>query len=92
MESLPLVGTSSFTVRFPASSGALYFDPIVDLVLAPDKDEFWETAWFMWSAGALAVLVSEFTRTSPFDVFRNLTLGVFYITTRSRSFVSMSIQ
>lgn len=58
---MSLSESSSFIIRFPASSGSLYYDPIVDLVLASNEhdDKFWETEWFTWSARVFAVLVSR---------------------------------
>lgn len=49
---------STFTVRFPASSGDLLYDPTLELILTPgDEDEFWRHPWFVWSAGSLGALV-----------------------------------
>ena len=50
---------SSFTVRFPASSGTLYYDPTLELILTPGgRIGFWRHAWFIWVASVLAVSVS----------------------------------
>lgn len=54
---------STFTVRFPASSGTLMYDPTLELTLIADngEDEFWRKAWFIWTAASLGVLVREIT-------------------------------
>lgn len=49
-----------FTVRFPASSGTLLYDPTLKLVLTPDDgDGFWRDTWFVWTASSLGVLVRK---------------------------------
>lgn len=59
-EKLSLSG-SSFTVRFPASAGTLYYDPTLELVLTPgEREGFWRHTWFVWAASVLGVSVSVF--------------------------------
>lgn len=54
-----LLSGSSFTVRFPASSGTLYYDPIFELTLTPSKGgAFRQNAWLLYVVIALGVLVS----------------------------------
>lgn len=52
---------SSFTVRFPASSGSLSYDPTFELVLTPesDKTDFWRTMWFKVLVVVAGALVRE---------------------------------
>ena len=58
-EELSLSG-SIFTVRFPASSGTLLYDPTLELTLIPDdEDEFWRHPWFVWTTASFGALVSE---------------------------------
>lgn len=52
---------STFTVRFPASSGTLLYDPTLELTLIPKDDEFWRHPWFIWTTSSLGALVSELT-------------------------------
>lgn len=68
-EKLSLSG-SSFTVRFPASAGTLYYDPTLELVLTPGEGErFWRHTWFVWAASVLGVSVSGARYLVPWCVF-----------------------
>ncbi|CAN0524983.1 unnamed protein product, partial [Ectocarpus sp. 12 AP-2014] len=56
-DEVSLSGTS-FTVRFPASSGTLLYDPTLELSLVdPDDAEFWRHPWFTWTASSLGALI-----------------------------------
>lgn len=54
------VSGNTFTVRFPASSGTLLYDPTLDLKLTPDdEDGFWRDPWFVWTTVSVGALVSN---------------------------------